>query len=59
MNALVSENSGLREEVVHLNDVIKQVAGAEDETDILSSNRIAFNVFDSMQVSKALLAVQK
>eukprot|EP00026_Physarum_polycephalum_P006008 Phypoly_transcript_06048.p1 GENE.Phypoly_transcript_06048~~Phypoly_transcript_06048.p1 ORF type:complete len:529 (+),score=131.75 Phypoly_transcript_06048:178-1764(+) len=32
VNALVSENSGLREEVGHLNDVLKQVAGTEGES---------------------------
>lgn len=48
VNALVSENTGLRDEVVHLNDVLKQVTngkeanynkGVVSRTDIMHSNQ--------------------
>lgn len=43
MNALVSENNGLRDEVVHLNDVIKQVTnGKEGDYNILPLSTVAF-----------------
>ena len=67
MNALVSENTGLRDEVVHLNDVLKQVASeTESEGDILPCYFtrglyilplylfIGFFFFDYMKVSRVL-----